>query len=84
MVQRWQVSTGGLYCTCIAAGLKEIGFSEHLTLFSESLDWSMTASDVKPYLKHIKALPDNTRDIKVRTGLEVDFFPERKKRSVHS
>jgi len=60
--------------TAIAAGLKEIGFSEHLTLFRESLNWSMGASDAEPYLKHIKSLSLNTTDIKVRTGLEVDFF----------
>jgi histidinol-phosphatase (PHP family) len=63
----------------IGAGLKEIGFSEHLTLFRESLDWSMTASDVGPYLKHISNLSRKTSSIKVRTGLEVDFFPGKEK-----
>jgi histidinol-phosphatase (PHP family) len=58
-----------------AAGLKEIGFSEHLTLFRGSLDWSMKAQAVEPYLTHIKKLSKNTRNIKVKTGLEVDFFP---------
>lgn len=59
----------------VAAGLKEIGFSEHLTLFRELLDWSMSTEKVEPYLKYIKALSRNTGTIKVRTGLEVDFFP---------
>jgi histidinol-phosphatase (PHP family) len=63
----------------IAQGLKEIGFSEHLTLFRESLDWSMNAPAVKPYLTHIKALSRNVKDIKVRTGLEIDFFPGKEK-----
>jgi len=63
----------------ISAGLKEIGFSEHLTLFRESLEWSMNASAVEPYLTHIKALSQNVRDIIVRTGLEVDFFPGKEK-----
>ncbi len=63
----------------IAAGLKEIGFSEHLTLFRESLNWSMGASDAEPYLKNIKSLSLNTTDIKVRTGLEVDFFAGKEK-----
>jgi len=63
----------------ISAGLKEIGFSEHLTLFRESLDWSMDAPAVEPYLTHIKALSQNVRDIKVRTGLEIDFFPGKEK-----
>jgi len=63
----------------VAAGLKEIGFSEHLTLFRESLDWSMNASDVEPYLKYIDNLSRNVTNIKVRKGLEVDFFPGKEK-----
>jgi len=63
----------------VAAGLKEIGFSEHLTLFRESLDWSMIASDVEPYLKYIDNLSRNVTSIKVRKGLEVDFFPGKEK-----
>jgi len=67
----------------VAAGFKEIGFSEHLTLFRGSLDWSMNASQAKPYLAHIKALSMNVKDIKIRTGLEVDFFPGKEK-EIHS
>jgi histidinol-phosphatase (PHP family) len=67
----------------IVAGLKEIGFSEHLTLFKESLYWSMNASAAGPYLTHIKTLSQNVNDIKVRTGLEVDFFPGKEK-EIHS
>jgi histidinol-phosphatase (PHP family) len=63
----------------VAAGLKEIGFSEHLTLFRESLDWSMNGSAIEPYLKHIKNLSRNVSNIKVRTGLEVDYFPGKEK-----
>jgi histidinol-phosphatase (PHP family) len=63
----------------VAAGLNEIGFSEHLTLFRESLDWSMNASDVEPYLNHINNLSRNVTSIKVRKGLEVDFFPGKEK-----
>lgn len=63
----------------IAAGLKEIGFSEHLTLFHEPTKWSMGSSDVEPYLKDIKTLSVNTTGIKVRTGLEVDFFAGKEK-----
>lgn len=61
----------------LAAGLREIGFAEHLTLFKEGLDWSMNKSQAGAYLKHIHVLRDNTDGIKVRTGLEVDFFPGR-------
>jgi histidinol-phosphatase (PHP family) len=61
----------------ISVGLQEIGFAEHLTLFRDSLDWSMNASAAIPYMNHIEVLSQKTRGIKVRTGLEVDFFPGR-------
>jgi histidinol-phosphatase (PHP family) len=59
----------------VAAGLKEIGFSEHLTLFREPLDWSMNISEVENYLRHIKSLKESTKEIRIRTGLEIDYFP---------
>lgn len=62
-----------------SAGLKEVGFSEHLTLFRDSLDWSMNSDSVKPYLKKIKDLKKTVNDISVRTGLEVDYFPGKEK-----
>lgn len=74
---------GDYIAPAVAAGFKEIGFSEHLTLFRDSPVWSMNTSDVKPYLAHIKALSRNINDIKVRTGLEVDFFPGKEK-EIHS
>lgn len=58
----------------IAAGLKEIGFSEHLTLFRDPEDWNMKPVDLEPYFKHIGNLRENTMGLKVKTGLEVDFF----------
>lgn len=64
----------------VEAGLKEIGFADHLTLFRDDAgDWSMTAPRVAPYLKHISDLARNVNGIKVRKGLEVDFFPGREK-----
>lgn len=74
-----KAAPGDYIASAVVAGLKEIGFSEHLTLFRESLNWSMTASDVEPYLKHINNLIRNVKDIKVRKGLEVDFFPGKEK-----
>jgi histidinol-phosphatase (PHP family) len=59
----------------VANGLKELGFSEHFTMFMGSLNWSMDAQAVKQYLTHISKLSKNTRSIIVKTGLEVDFFP---------
>ena len=63
----------------IEAGLNEIGFSEHLTLFKESLDWSMNISDVARYIKYIKGLQESTKNIIIKTGLEVDFFAGKEK-----
>ena len=59
----------------IEAGLKEIGFSEHLNLFNAKEDWTMGSSGVEKYLKHLKNLRDNSNEIKVKIGFEVDFFP---------
>ena len=58
----------------IAAGLNEIGFSDHLTLFLDPQEWSMDPTVVSAYVNHIHALKEKTTGIIVRTGLEVDFF----------
>lgn len=61
----------------IAAGLSEIGFSEHLTLFMPPQGWNMDPANTGKYTEHISNLGKNTSAIKIRTGLEVDFFPGR-------
>jgi histidinol-phosphatase (PHP family) len=63
----------------LAAGLSEIGFSEHLTLFKDSEDWNMNPVNLSPYIKHLETLRNNTRDLKIKIGLEVDFFEGREK-----
>jgi len=64
----------------IAAGLKEIGFSEHLNLIYDNVDWAMNAGGVERYLKHLTNLRDNHNDIKVKIGFEIDFFPGKEKK----
>jgi histidinol-phosphatase (PHP family) len=59
----------------ISAGLSEIGFSEHLSLFRENQDWVMHPEKVNEYIAHIDNLKKNVKNITVRTGLEIDFFP---------
>lgn len=59
----------------IAAGLKEIGFSEHLTVSKGVLEWSMDCSEIERYIMHIKALGKKEKRVKVKTGLEVDYLP---------
>jgi len=58
----------------LACGLSEIGFSEHLTLYKDLEDWNMNPVNISSYINHIETLRDNTNNIKIRTGLEVDFF----------
>jgi histidinol-phosphatase (PHP family) len=58
----------------IEKGLKELGFSEHLTLFKEKQDWNMNPENISIYLNHIETLRNKTSEIRIKTGLEVDFF----------
>ncbi|TAL59229.1 MAG: histidinol-phosphatase HisJ family protein [Bacteroidetes bacterium] len=58
----------------IAAGLSEIGFSEHLTLFKDLEDWNMNPANILPYINCIESLKSKTKTIRIKTGLEVDFF----------
>jgi len=57
-----------------AAGLSEIGFSEHLSLFKEKQEWCMNPDNVSSYTGYIENLKKNVCGITVRTGLEVDFI----------
>jgi histidinol-phosphatase (PHP family) len=63
--------------SALVAGLQEIGFSEHLTLFRELEDWNMNPSDISAYIDHIDSIRNNSNHIKIRTGLEVDFIEGR-------
>ena len=58
----------------IAAGLSEIGFSEHLTLFKDLEDWNMNPVNISPYITHLETLRKKIKNIKIKIGLEVDFF----------
>jgi histidinol-phosphatase (PHP family) len=63
----------------VAAGFSEIGFSEHLTLFKEPEVWNMNPVNISPYINHLEYLRANTGNIKIRTGLEVDYFEGKEK-----
>jgi len=58
----------------LLAGLCEIGFSEHLTLFKDPQDWNMNPINISPYINHMEALRKKTKNIKIKIGLEVDYF----------
>jgi histidinol-phosphatase (PHP family) len=61
----------------IASGISEIGFSEHLTLFRKLEDWNMNPEKIPAYIEHLDRVRKNTNHVKIRTGLEVDFFEGR-------
>lgn len=61
----------------ISAGLSELGFSEHLTFFKKLEDWNMDPANLATYINHIEYLRNNTKKIKIKTGLEVDFFKDK-------
>ena len=63
----------------LAAGLSEIGFSEHLTLFKELEDWNMDPANISPYISHLESIRNSTNNIKIKTGLEVDFITGKEK-----
>jgi histidinol-phosphatase (PHP family) len=63
----------------IAAGLSEIGFSEHLNLFREIEDCNMNPGNISTYITHLQRLQNNTNDIKIKIGLEVDYFSGKEK-----
>jgi len=61
----------------LAASLNEIGFSEHLTLFRDQEDWNMNPVNISPYINHLLSLRNITDTIKIKIGLEVDFYAGR-------
>jgi histidinol-phosphatase (PHP family) len=59
----------------IKAGLSEIGFSDHITLFMPLQHWNMDPVNTGRYIDHIRNLKESTAGITIKTGLEVDYFP---------
>lgn len=63
----------------MAAGISEMGFSEHLSLFKEDQTWCMKPDNVGSYIDYIENLKRNTENILIRTGLEIDYIPGKEK-----
>ena len=59
----------------ISAGIKEIGFSEHLNLFVPDQEWCMDSKRVPDFISHIARLKKTVSGIKIKIGLEVDYLP---------
>jgi histidinol-phosphatase (PHP family) len=60
--------------SALSSGLSEIGFSEHLTLFREPEDWNMHPDKAGTYISYLEQLRNSSNHLKIRTGLEVDYF----------
>jgi histidinol-phosphatase (PHP family) len=60
--------------SAIAAGLSEIGFSDHVTLYNDLGSCNMDIVNISPYINHIESLRNKTKNIIIKAGLEVDFF----------
>jgi histidinol-phosphatase (PHP family) len=58
----------------IAAGISEIGFSEHLALFKENQDWVMNPQNIVTYLEYLDYLKSKTDNLIIKKGLEVDYI----------
>jgi histidinol-phosphatase (PHP family) len=56
-------------------GIKELGFSEHINLINKMQTGCMDPARAPEYVSHIKKLRKRSRGVKIRTGLEVDYFP---------
>lgn len=59
----------------VSAGMKEIGFSEHLNLYMANQHWCMDPGRIHDYISHIDRMRKSEKEIEVRTGLEIDYVP---------
>jgi histidinol-phosphatase (PHP family) len=61
-----------------AAGLKELGFSDHFALVpgNQRIPWALAPELLDSYVAQIRQAMEDTPDITLRLGLEVDYFPE--------
>jgi len=59
----------------ISAGIMELGFSEHLSLYKEDAYWCMNPVNIHSYLEYISDLKLKTDKLIIKTALEVDYIP---------
>lgn len=64
--------------TAIDIGLEEVGFSDHVCL--KTVEWAVMPIDIPVMTEQILELRDKySSQIKVRYGIEMDYFPGREK-----
>lgn len=59
------------------AGLREMGFSEHLYLSRPEPDWNIDLLKINDYFRIIDGLAAENKDILIRKSLEIDYIPGR-------
>jgi histidinol-phosphatase (PHP family) len=68
---------------CIAAavkkGLREVGFSDHITPLDEKQKWCMDYDMLPGYADHILRLKKQHHEIEIRLGIELDYVPNKEK-----
>ena len=67
------------------AGVTELGISDHFAITPDGKfpDWSIQADKIDAYVEDILQAAQNTNDITIRLGVEVDFFPETLEESIN-
>lgn len=65
------------YVECaISAGVEEMGFSDHMPMISDlGTGLAMSMDKLPYYVENVLALRDKYKEIKIKLGIEVDFFP---------
>ena len=60
------------------AGLEELGISDHFALTKDSrrFSWALDPDFLDTYVEEILKAKAATKDLTIRLGLEVDYFPE--------
>jgi len=63
----------------IRLNMKEIGFSEHITLMPDTQDWGMDPERLPEYAERIISLRKKNPNIGIRLGIELDYIPGKEK-----
>ena len=64
----------------IAAGLSEIGFSDHLPFFHKrDPGYTMSLEELPGYVAEVEALRRRYPNVRIKLGIEADYFPGREK-----
>ena len=75
----------GLVASARNAGVTELGISDHFAITPDGQfpDWSIQAENLGAYVEDVLRAAQNTDDLTIRLGVEVDFFPETLEKSIN-